>query len=285
MPRKGEKLRLSDIRDQAGESLARTALTRLAKDQAPDTVATLVMWNVAGKLDWGTIAEKSKGFANAHELSLARAFVDQLADLPDGRNGTLLYEVNGPDGAGDALASELGVILKNNSVLGLKAVSGVPASPDGPSIACKITVGGTADKPEARVYVATTDGTGAKWDPAGKFDLPVTLKSGKPDAAKFANALAEGLLGRLVRAQVSKAGMDKGKAVYNVRIDNASPLILNSLAILGVGEGKAEQTPKVLSGISVAPRKSLTVPATADTVNQLGLRKGVRVIAADLSGL
>ena len=29
----------------------------------------------------------------------------------------------------------------------------------------------------------------------------------------------------------------------------------------------------------------MTVPATADTVDQLGLRKGVRVIAADLSGL
>ena len=42
--------------------------------------------------------------------------------------------------------------------------------------------------------------------------------------------------------------MVKGKPVYKVRIDNASPLILNGLAILGVGEGKAEQAPKVLSG-------------------------------------
>ena len=57
------------------------------------------MWNVASGLDWDAIAAMSKGFANAHELSLARSFVDQLDDLPKDETGVLLYEIKG---AGDA---------------------------------------------------------------------------------------------------------------------------------------------------------------------------------------
>ena len=72
-------------------------------------------------------------------------------------------------------------LLKDKTVLGLKAKSGVPAAPQGPAVACKVVVGGTADKPEATVYVATTDPTGMKWDPAGKFELPVSFdKDGVP---------------------------------------------------------------------------------------------------------
>ncbi|MFO0952474.1 MAG: hypothetical protein U0835_15275 [Isosphaeraceae bacterium] len=111
------------------------------------------------------------------------------------------------------------------------------------------------------------------------------MKDGKPEAAQFADALPQGMPDRLVKTQLSRAGTVKGKTVYKIRIDNASPLILNGLAILGTGNTKAEATPKVLSAISVSPRKSMTVPATSEMVDQLGLRKGVRVIAADLSGL
>jgi len=286
MPAKGERLRVGDIRDRDGDPRVATALTRLANDQAPDTVATLVMWHVAGGLSWDAIEAKSKGFAVPHELSLARSFVDRLDNLPKEKSGALLYEVTGSGGAGDALAAELAVVLKDRTVLGLKAKSGVPAEPDGPSVACKVVVGGTAGKPEATVYVATTDRTGSKWDATGKFELPVSLRDGRPDAAKFADAMAEGLLSRLVRAQVTKTQqMAKGKPVYIVKIDNASALVLNGLAVLGVGEGKAEQAPKVLTGISVSPHRRMTLPLTAETVDGLGLRKGVRVIAAEFSGL
>jgi hypothetical protein len=41
----------------------------------------------------------------------------------------------------------------------------------------------------------------------------------------------------------------------------------------------------VLSDISLPPRKSLTVPASEDVVNRLGLKKGIRVVALDLSGI
>ena len=104
-------------------------------------------------------------------------------------------------------------------------------------------------------------------------------------AAEVADTLAEGLLGRLVRAQLSKTATKvKGQDVYKVRIDNASPLVLNGVAVLG-NEAKTGELPKVLSGISVSPGKSMTVPATSEMVEQLGLRRGLRVIAADLSGL
>ena len=55
---------------------------------------------------------------------------------------------------------------------------------------------------------------------------------------KFADALAEGILNRLVRAQVIKgsAQREKGKLIHQIRIENASPLILNGLALVGTGE-------------------------------------------------
>ena len=45
--------------------------------------------------------------------------------------------------------------------------------------------------------------------------------------------MSEGILNRLVRAQLSKGVKDKGKMHYEIRIDNASPLVLNGLAALG----------------------------------------------------
>ena len=41
----------------------------------------------------------------------------------------------------------------------------------------------------------------------------------------------------------------------------------------------------LISGICISPRRSMTVPATEEVVKTLGLRKGIRVVAADLSGL
>ena len=65
------------------------ALKRLAADKAPTTIAQLVMWRVAASSSGTTIAELSKNWANAHELSLAREFVDKLDTLPEGESGVL----------------------------------------------------------------------------------------------------------------------------------------------------------------------------------------------------
>jgi hypothetical protein len=69
-----------------------------------------------------------------------------------------------------------------------------------------------------------------------------------------------------------------------VRIENASPLVLNGLAVLGTGAAEGEAA-RELSGICVAPRRSMIVPATEEVVKSLNLKKGIRVVAADLSGL
>ena len=94
-----------------------------------------------------------------------------------------------------------------------------------------------------------------------------------------------GTLNRLVRAQLIKGPRDKGKLTYRIRIDNASPLILNGLAALGTDSKPRTQTPRVLSGISIPPRRSMTVPASEEVVKTLGLKHGIRVVAIDLSGL
>ena len=107
------------------------ALKRLAADKAPETVSQLVMWRVAGGLEWATIAKMSKGWANAHELALAQQFVEQLGELAEGESGTMLYDVRASDAALEPLASELGALLKGKNVLGLRADRGARRSPRG----------------------------------------------------------------------------------------------------------------------------------------------------------
>ena len=83
---------------------------------------------------------------------------------------------------------------------------------------------------------------------------------------------------------MSKGPREKGKLTYQLRIENASPLILNGLSMTGPASKPAEE-PKVLLGITIPPRKNLTVPASEDAVRTMGLKQGIRVMAIDLSGL
>src|SRR5262249_14122143 len=107
---------------------------------------------------------------------------------------------------------------------------------------------------------------------------------GDEGALKLADAVAEGLIGRLVRAQVVRGERQKGKLTYGIRIDNASPLRLNGLAAVGIESEKGAE-PHVLTGISIPPRRSFTVPASEEAVKMLHLRRGIRLTALDLSGL
>ena len=43
--------------------------------------------------------------------------------------------------------------------------------------------------------------------------------------------------------------------------------------------------PRVLAVICVSPRRSVTVPASENVVRGLGLKKGIKLMALDLSGL
>jgi hypothetical protein len=84
--------------------------------------------------------------------------------------------------------------------------------------------------------------------------------------------------------RLSKPKRVQNKLVYQVKVENDSPLILNGLALAGPVD-LAQEKPTSLSGFSLPPHKSLTLPATADLVDRLNLKEGVRPVAADLSGL
>ena len=104
---------------------------------------------------------------------------------------------------------------------------------DGPALSCKLRLEGS----EATVEVAVS--TGGPWQPMGKFTLPLPGLDGTRmkgyEGHAVADAAAEGIVGRLVRVQLikDKAKDKKGRAVYKIRIDNATPLILNGLALVG----------------------------------------------------
>ena len=180
------------------------------------------------------------------------------------------------------MAAEIAKSIDGKPVLGLVAQIGVPARPAGPAVACRVRLTGT----DALVLVSSSDAAAVNWVPFGKFTLPLAKDKAKFDVAKFNDGLAEGILNRLVRAQLIKDSGTKvkNKLVYQLRIENASPLILNGVALLGTAS-KADEFPKILAGICVPPRKKMTYPATDEIVKVLGLKKGTKVVALDLSGL
>lgn len=289
MPAKGERLRIGEIGQLTDDPRVQSALKRLAEDKAPQVVAQLVMWQVSGGRDWQAITSMSRRWANPYELTLARSFVDRLEDLPAGETGRLHYEIQSEEPASAPLARSLTELLKDKMVLGLKTEASVPTKPNGPAIACKVQLQGD----EAIVQVGTSNAHAQGWASAGKFSLalpgsrPQAVdapdQTGTPELSAVVDALAEGILDHLVRVHLAPGPRLKGKPTYKIKVENASPLILNGLAVLG--KHNESETPKLLSGISLSPSRTLTVPATDEMVKGLGLKKGIRVIAADLSGL
>jgi hypothetical protein len=238
------------------------------------------MWNLAAGLDWDTIAQVSQSWANRYDLTLARSFIEHLDTLPDGEMGRVQFQVDDTGGATAVMAADLVRAMQGKIVLGLRAESGIPTHPDAPSVAVRVRLSGG----NALVQVMSTDGSARTWTPFGKFTLPLGLDRGPFDAVQFADSLAEGLLNRLVRVQLTKGTRQNDKPTYRLRIDNASPLILNGLAATGV-TSEADEKARVLSGISIPPRHSMTVPASEEAVKALGLKKGIRIVAIDLSAL
>jgi hypothetical protein len=92
------------------------------------------------------------------------------------------------------------------------------------------------------------------------------------------------LLGKVVHTQLVKGQRVKGKLTYKVKINNASPLVLNGLAVAGP-ELSEKNPPSVIGGMTLPPHKSYSLPATAELVERLHLKDGVRPVAADLSSL
>jgi hypothetical protein len=280
LPQKGEPLQIGDISDFNENPRVQKALKRLAADKASSPTSQLIMWHLAAGLDWETIAQLSQPWANRYQLTLAQKFVEHLDTLPEGEAGRVQFQVTGTDSATEPMAAELIKVIQGKTVLGLRAETIIPTRPEGPSVGCRVRL----SSGEALVQVVSSDAAAQTWIPFGKFTLPARLDHGKFDAARLADALTEGLLNRLVRTQLLKGPREKSKLTYRIRIDNASPLILNGLAALGV-TSQEDVTPRVLSGVSIPPRRSMTVPASEDVVRALGLKNGIRIVAIDLSAL
>jgi len=291
-PAQGEPLTLGDVAQTEVSPKVQTALRRLARDGAPETISQMALWAAAG-MPWNTIAQLSKGWASPQELALAKQLVADLdAKAEDADTGRILIEVTAKSDATKAFADQLNATFKGQTMLGLAIEGTVPARPTGPAVACKVQIGGTLEKPEASVQLASSDATASAWAPVGKFELPVPRdEAGKLKAGVFGDALAEGLLDRLVKVSVRKGPASSGlipaapKTVgaYVIRIENYSPLLLNGLAVSGM-KAKAGDPVKLLLGISLAPRRTFVVPVTAESVERLGL-KDIKPVALDLSGL
>jgi hypothetical protein len=286
MPRPGEPLEVLDIDAVAGASpRLRTAVKRLAQEQAPQTVAQLVLWHVGLGIDWSHLEPLARRWANAGELALARRFVNALdATTTEGTPAapsTLDLDLIAVGPESEALASRLRSLFKGHPMLGLTVRVRRAEAPQGPALACEVRL----ERATASVRVQTTDEAGTAWRSVGKFSLALADSKGtERSAAEVADALAEGILERLVRVQLTAGPRVKGKETYKVRIDNGSPLVLHGLALAGTA-ADPEAKPSLLLGISLPPRKSLAVPASSEVVRRLKLKQGISVQAISLSGL
>jgi len=280
LAREGEAFQLADIGEVNDSQRVQKALRRLAAEKAATPVAQLVMWNVAVGLDWATIAGLSQRWANRHELALAKDFVDHLDTAWDGETGRIFFEIGGHDAAGEARAAAVRKAFEGKLVLGLRAEMGVPAKPDRPALACRVGIRGE----EVQVQLGGSDGAARSWVSLGKFAVAPRGGRSGDDAGAIADAIAEGMLGRLVRAQLIKGPRQKGKLTYAIRIENGSPFRLNGLSAAGQ-ESRSDEKARVLVGISIPPRQHINVPAGEEVVKQLGLKHGIRITALDLSGL
>ena len=291
-PAQGEPLTLGDVAQTEVNAKVQTALRRLARDGAPETISQMALWAAAG-MSWADIARLSRPWASSQELALAKQLVEDLdAKADDADTGRIMIEVTSKDEAHKAMAERIAAAFRGRTVLGLAVEPTVPARPTGPALAVKVQLGGPAEKNEAMVQLASSDANASAWAPVGKFELPVPRdEAGLAKADAFGDALAEGLLDRLIKVSVRKGPASTGlipaapKTVgaYVIRVENYSPLLLNGVAISGMKE-KAGDPIKLLLGISVSPRRTFAVPVTAESVEKYGL-KNIKAVAADLSGL
>jgi len=173
-------------------------------------------------------------------------------------------------------------LLDGNPVLGLTYRSGVPVSPKGPALALRIRL----EQDEALVQVSASSDEGDDWVPVSKrFGVRLVDDKAQPKETRaIVDEIAQGMLDHLINARLISGPKVQGKPTYSVRIDNASPLILNGLALAGK-ETSTSVRPSVLSGISLPPRRSMTVSASPEMIERLGLKKGARLVAADFSDL
>ena len=272
MPREGEVLEIRDINAIEGVSpRIREVVERLAAEKAPETVSQLVLWHLGYGIDWPTLEDLSRSWANRGELALAKQFVDRRSGAEAaggiGDPGTIFYEVSAAGPGRERLAGEVRRLLDERSLLGLTARPGIPARPPGPALACRIEI----KDGRTSVRLSSSDEAGSSWVNVAKFTLPSIEAGGNPPTpAGLIDRVAEGVLERLIRVRLTRQG--QGKVAYRIRIENGSPLVLNGLT-LGCRESGPDSQPATLVGLSLPPRKAMTIPASQAMARRVGLRR------------
>ncbi len=288
MPAQGEALKLGEIEALGGDARTRKALRRLIEEDVPQSIGQLALSRLGG-LEWDSIGERSRVWANADELALARRFVDRLERDPSDskiqEEGAFYWDVIARDAALTASADALRDALSGRPVFGIAPRTGpVPDRPEGPSVAVRVALSGSEGKARAHVSIKTSNAATGRWDSVGKFVLPEGNAGGEPGFASAVEPIAEGVLGQLVRVELIKGTSANGNKVPDrLRIINTSPLILHGLMVAGSAPDQADAP--TLRGLALAPRRSLTVTVTPKAVQKLGLRSGLRPTAALLGSL
>ena len=265
VPAPGEILKLDAPSQSHISSLTTSAVEALANAKAPGTIAQLVTWNVANEVEWSTIARLSKGWANTHELTLAKTFAESLGSREaSAMKPRMYYEVSTKSGDD---ADKLEAVLNDHVFFGLKTGKTIPGRPMIPAIACRIKLDGTS----AKVTLLQSDADAADWITRGEF----SFKRG--ENGWDGDTLAREILDRLVTAKVVAGPKVKGKPTYRLEIVNSSPLVLNSV-VFGVENDEAKR-PSIFPAVGLSPQRKLVLPITNQTPRE------TRVLAAELSAL
>lgn len=302
-PAKGEVLQISAIEQWTEDARIRTALKRLVEAKTPRPIAQMAIWYVVSGADWNDIGRLAQGWGNASEIALARRFVQNLvsseAPASSTRNvadaGWIYWELKTTDGRKTELTDSLAQLWDQYPVMGLSAKQGIPEQPGRPSLACRMTL----SDGELLLSLEASHPSDSEWVLLGKTKIKITeieptasAESAKWNAAqgleartiKLGNVVTEKMLARLIRVQITKHAQSKGKDAYMVKVINQTPLLLDGLMLGGI-DVKEGVAPSMVSGLSLSPLKSLSLPASSEAVERLQWKKGIRVLAADLSGL
>ncbi len=192
----------------------------------------------------------------------------------------ICYELTSRRDESDAMLKDLRKILAESAIVGLRTCDGIPASPSHPCLACRLRL----DESLVQVQLSVSDDAGTAWKPVAKFTVNLKSKEGQDRSAiEVIDQLSERILGRVIGVQLVAKSV-RGKKKYAIQINNASPLVLNSIALMGPSADE-KTPPTVMLGLSVPPHRTLTLPASEDAVERLGLSKGVKPIAARLGDL
>ena len=190
-PQKGEKLQIGDISEMNADAGCRRRCGGSRRTRRHEPVAQLVMWNVAGKLDWETIASCPR--SGPTRTSWPGAGVRRQARHAAGRReGDVALEILAAGRSRRRWPSELTqAVLEGHGARSANR-AGSPRSASRARRGLQGAVERTRRRPRRRCRWPSATVQHA-WVPVGKFTLRSSARPAR-SREKFADSLAEGIL-------------------------------------------------------------------------------------------